>query len=404
MHTDPAIARIQRIRLVGLAALIFVILASYAVARPATESLFLATNGAESLPLAWIGVGMGSLAVVALYNRWSASIDLVRMFGIVSAISAGILAAILVAMGVDLPGTTWVLYLWKDLYIVVLIEIFWSFANSTVPKERAKWWYGLFCVVGSLGGMAGNLGVGWIAAEWSTAQSLWAVVPLLGLGGIGGFVLAQRTGIAAEAKRTASSLRDGFSVLRTSRFLWLLMALIAITQVVITLIDYQFNVALERFYPDVDERTAAIGRMYASIDAIAIALQLGTGPILRLLGVPLVLLAIPGVLGAAVAGYAIVPRYAAIAAAKIASKAFDYSVFRAAKEILYIPLSRAEKTQGKAFVDMMSYRMAKGATSLMLLALVAMQQPRAALWLTLGCVVLWVVITVQLNRSTPKQP
>ena len=111
MHTDPAIARIQRIRLVGLAALIFVILASYAVARPATESLFLAANGAEALPLAWIGVGAGSLAVVAVYNRWSASVDLVRMFGIVSAISAGVLAAILVAMGIDLPGTTWVLYL-----------------------------------------------------------------------------------------------------------------------------------------------------------------------------------------------------------------------------------------------------------------------------------------------------
>ena len=104
MHTDPAIARIQRIRLVGLAALIFVILASYAVARPATESLFLAANGAEALPLAWIGVGAGSLAVVAVYNRWSASVDLVRMFGIVSAISAGVLAAILVAMGIDLPG------------------------------------------------------------------------------------------------------------------------------------------------------------------------------------------------------------------------------------------------------------------------------------------------------------
>ena len=79
-------------------------------------------------------------------------------------------------------------------------------------------------------------------------------------------------------------------------------------------------------------------------------------------------------------------------------------MFRAAKEILYIPLSRAEKTQGKAFVDMMSYRMAKGATSLMLLALVAAQQPRAALWATLGCGMLWMVITVYLNRSTPNQP
>jgi len=117
------------------------------------------------------------------------------------------------------------------------------------------------------------------------------------------------------------------------------------------------------------------------------------------MGVPLVLLSIPALLGVAVAGYALVPRYAAIAAAKVASKAFDYSLFRAAKEILYIPLGRAERTQGKAFVDMMSYRMAKGATSLMLLGLVALGQPQAALWLTLACIGVWVWITIRLNRS-----
>jgi AAA family ATP:ADP antiporter len=95
----------------------------------------------------------------------------------------------------------------------------------------------------------------------------------------------------------------------------------------------------------------------------------------------------------------LVPQYAAIAAAKVASKAMDYSLFRAAKEIMYIPLSHAERTQGKAFVDVMSYRMAKGATSLMLLGLIGFGRPELALWLTLGCVGLWVWITVRLNRS-----
>ena len=152
-------------------------------------------------------------------------------------------------------------------------------------------------------------------------------------------------------------------------------------------------------------RTAMIGKVYASIDLVSISLQLATGPILRLLGVPLVLLAIPGLLGAAVVGYALVPRYAAIAAAKVASKAFDYSLFRAAKEILYIPLSHPERTQGKAFVDMMSYRMAKGATSLMLLGLVALQRPDLTIWLTLACVGLWLWITMKLNqqRSSAEQ-
>jgi AAA family ATP:ADP antiporter len=391
---------IEITRLTGLAALIFVILASYAIARPATESLFLDANGATALPRAWLMVGVGSLGVVTLYNRWAATTDLVRIFGAASTISGLILVAILLGFKLKLPGMTWWLYLWKDLYIVVLIEVFWSFANSTVPKDRAKWWYGLFCVLGSLGGMAGNLGVGWLATTTSTEQSLWAVVPLLAIGGGGGIALARFAGVSAENKNaTTTTLRDGFRVLQSSRSLWLLMGLIATTQVVITLVDYQFSIAIEQFYPDTDARTAAIGQIYAAIDLAAISLQLSTGPILRLLGVPLVLLTIPGLLGAAVAGYALIPRYAAIAAAKVASKAFDYSLFRAAKEILYIPLSHTERTQGKAFVDMMSYRMAKGATSLMLMGLVGFGQPKLALWLTFACVGLWVWITVRLNRS-----
>ena len=399
MTGPQSLSRIERIRLVGLAALIFVILASYAIARPATESLFLGAHGADSLPMAWLMVGVGSLLVVTVYNRWSASTDLVRIFGVVSALSAGMLVGILLGLQRDLPGMTWALYLWKDLYIVVLIEIFWSFANSTVPEDRAKWWYGLFCVLGSLGGMAGNLGVGWIAQATSTEQSLWAVVPLLVVGGAGGIGLARWAGVEADGPKEKPSLTDGFAVLKNSRALWLLMALIATTQVAITLVDYQFSIAIENHFPDADVRTAMIGKVYASIDLVSISLQLATGPILRLLGVPLVLLAIPGLLGAAVVGYALVPRYAAIAAAKVASKAFDYSLFRAAKEILYIPLSHPERTQGKAFVDMMSYRMAKGATSLMLLGLVALQRPDLTIWLTLASIGLWVWITTRLNRQ-----
>ena len=395
----PPLTPIERTRLVGLAVLIFVILASYSIARPATESLFLGAHGADALPMAWLMVGVGSLGVVTIYNRFAATTDLVRIFGAASGISALALVAILLGMQIDAGSMTWTLYLWQDLYIVVLIEIFWSFANATVPQARAKWWYGLFCVLGSIGGMAGNLGVGWLASVTSTATSLWAVVVLLAIGGIGGMALARFAGVDAGPIKDTPSLIDGFKVLRSSRALWLLMALIGTTQVVITLVDYQFSVAIAAHYPDADARTAIIGQVYAAIDFVAISLQLATGPIIRWLGLPLVLLAIPSVLGAAVMGFALVPKFGAIAIGKVASKALDYSLFRAAKEILYIPLSHAEKTQGKALVDMMSYRMAKGATSVMLLALVALGRPELAMAVTIACILLWIWLTIQLNRG-----
>lgn len=390
-------------RVWGLAIMVFFTLGTYALARPAVESLFLETHGAARLPFAWLGVALGVVATVTLYNRWAARADLVRVYGASSALSALVLIALLLMRSVDLSAAVFALYLWKDIYIVVLIETFWAQANSAVPADRAKRIYGLFCVLGSIGGMSGNLLAGFVAQTLGTEWVLYIAAVVLLAVGLGCRMLLAKIGTQDTERPDPPSFKAGFTVLRHSRTLWLLMALVAISQVVITLIDYQMNIALERVYPDTDGRTAIIGRIYAAIDFVAMGLQLATGPILRALGVSAVLLLIPSLLGGAVAGFALLPRFALIAGAKVASKAFDYSLFRAAKEILYIPLNHAERTQGKALVDICSYRVAKGACSLLLLGLAALGSGTANLnvWipaLCLGFIGLWIAVTVALRR------
>jgi hypothetical protein len=95
-----------------------------------------------------------------------------------------------------------------------------------------------------------------------------------------------------------------------------LLGLIAVVQVVVTLVDYQFNATMEAALRDVDARTAAIGRVYATIDAGSMVLQLATGPILRALGVRATLLAIPVLLAAAVSAFALSPRALTISIAR----------------------------------------------------------------------------------------
>ena len=90
-----------------------------------------------------------------------------------------------------------------------------------------------------------------------------------------------------------------------------------------------------------------MGQIYASISVVSLVLQLATSALLRGLGVPLVML--PGLMALFVASAMVYPRMITVKSAKVASKAFDYSIFRAAKEIFHIPLSHEEKTQGKAF-------------------------------------------------------
>jgi len=83
--------------------------------------------------------------------------------------------------------------------------------------------------------------------------------------------------------------------------------------------------------------------------------------------------------------------------AKVASKSMDYSVFRAGKELLYLPLSHQERTQGKAIVDMMTYRVAKGGASIFILVMTtSMATPHLSTMLALSISGVWLVLTFRL--------
>ena len=61
---------------------------------------------------------------------------------------------------------------------------------------------------------------------------------------------------------------------------------------------------------------------------------------------------------------------------------------------LYIPLSYREKTQGKSIVDMLTYRVAKGGASLILLGLIAIGAANLATVMTLVLIACWFIITI----------
>ncbi|MGB0588574.1 MAG: Npt1/Npt2 family nucleotide transporter [Myxococcota bacterium] len=381
--------------------LAFGALGSYGLARPAVESIFLGTYGAEALPYVWLAVAVVAMAVVGFYNRYATHVHPAQLFGVASLVSAVTLVGLLLARALELPGSDFALYVWKDVYIVVLVEIFWTYANQVFPIDRARWLYGGFLLAGAAGSVLSELGVGWIAERWGTTYAVWAVVPLLVVLSLGCIPLVRSLApsVGQVARPEMPSFRASFSVVRQSPYVGLLLALIAITQVVITLVDYQFNAIVAEHLPQQDARTALIGQVYAAISTTVIVLNAISALVLRYVGISKTLLAIPSILGLTLVGAAVGPVFAAMVVAKVVSKAFDYSLFRSAKEILYIPLSDVEKTRGKAIVDMLGYRVAKGFASVLILGLGAMDVLTAVTALTLALTLVWVRLTLALVRG-----
>jgi ATP/ADP translocase len=378
-------------RTVAMIALAWWVMFTYGLARPAAVSMFLGQHGQAGLPAVWLaGAGLAVLAT-AVYNRFSRRIPMNRMTMAVAALSGVGFAALLIWQRWDKATATFALHMWTEVYIVVLVEVFWTLCNFTFPIAAAKWLYGIFLVSGSIGVILGALAVKPIAHRFDTPMALWfAVGALAVVATIAPFFTAP----PAQRDRARSELFESLRTVKRSRYLGLLILLIAVAQVVITLIDYQYNGFILARFPVEVERTVFLGEVDAGINAIAIALQGLAGPILSLGGVPLVLVFIPLLILSLGVGFLLSPSFAIMVVLKIASKASDYSLGRAAKEILYIPLNYAEKTQGKAFADVMSYRVAKAGASAVLAVWTASVVALTGVCLLLTTVWMWLAFAL----------
>lgn len=387
--------RIEGIRIFGLVVFAFLLMFTYAIVRPATESLFLEAHSKEGLPLVWLLVAAAMLLSVTFYNRVVQRYELIKLFGLSSLVAAFLFGVLIFLEKIHTPGVYYALYVLKDVYVIMLVEIYYSFANTVFPIKKARWLYGLFGLVAATGGVVGNLLIGRIAHQYGTVVGLYLVPLLLILGWILSVPFSRFAGAQyrQQNEKQSSNVWEAMKLTWNSSYLILILCLIGLLQIVSTLIDFQFNGAIQAAYPVLDERTAVIGKIYAIIDAGTFVLHALTGPILRLATVPFTLLAVPLMLGTSVGLYLFMPLFLTMAVAKVGNKLFDYSIYRAGKEILYIPLSYLEKTSGKSIVDMLTHRVSKGGASLLLMGLVALGLGEQVIWLTLALIVVWFFVT-----------
>ncbi|MCA9544213.1 MAG: hypothetical protein KC613_07470 [Myxococcales bacterium] len=365
----------------GLGLLAFLILFHYEIARPAVEATFTADYGYEALRWAWLIVPAGVFAGVAVFNRFAAQVPLLKLLAAAAVASAALLAALLLARGGGLRVASYGLYVFKDVHIVFLVEAFWMLANAVFQQGAATWLYGLFCAAGSVGGFAGASVSTWLiqAQGFTTDGVLWTLVGVLGV--VAAYALVLNRGLGdvarpappkAAAGTPKGDWRDGFRVLGEQKVLAWLLVLVVATQLLINLVDYQLNGVVEAAFPARDDRTVAMNEVYRWISVGALAMQVLTGPLLKALKFSPTFLMLPFLVGGATVALLVMPRFLTAAVAKVTTKVVDYSLFRATKEILYLPLGYAQKTQGKAVIDILGYRSAKAGAAAILFGLGAL--------------------------------
>jgi AAA family ATP:ADP antiporter len=325
--------------------------------------------------------------------------------------TAAVFITILVLFWLGLNGSTPVIaiafYIFVDLFGVVMVEQFWSLANSVYGTQDGKKWYGLVGTGGLIGGAVGSATAGLLikSTPLQTRDLLLvgaAIVLFILL--LTWWLDRQNIFENTSIQSRTSAKKRGWRYLIKSRYLMLIAAVLLMVQLVSPMIEFQFMHIVEDRYTEREARTEALSFFFSILSAFAITVNLLITPILlRRFGVLAGLLVQPVMMFFSTFGFILNPGLWSASIMKISDRGLSYSINRASKELLYIPVDPDVMYQVKSWIDMFGYRTFKIFGALIIIALAQSAEIMPVMvdlnWIImLGCVI-WVGFLVALYRD-----
>ncbi len=269
-------------------------------------------------------------------------------------------------------------YVWGGILGILLISQFWTLANGIYDPRQAKRLFGFIGGGVMLGGMTGALLTATIIETvGANALLLWSAGTLLACMLIVSIILGRETSAAevasANVEERGVSLARAFALLRESRQIQLIAAVISFGSLGALLLDQQVNMAAEVFKGAGQEDSIggflAQIRFYTSLAAFVIQVWI-TPRIHQYLGIGFALLILPTNL-AATAGLVLLNKVLwAPAVARVMDQSIRYTVDKTTREVLFLPLPSELRQEVKPFVDVTVDRLSRGLAALLMLVLI----------------------------------
>jgi len=338
----------------------------YEFARSTVASLYIEAFGTGAMPYAMTMVPVLMAVLIYAYGRILTRLGSLWTLQVSFGFSAIVFLAAYLALRLGCRPAVAALYVFTEAYIVILVEQFWSFINSTLDQTRAKAFNGPILGGASIGPLLGGLALNRFAAVLGSER----FVLLSGLALLPTAVLAYAAYRLAGEPKPSAAERGGpggplrLRLITEHRVLLYLAGVIALSQFFAAAANLRLYELLEASLAGQDARSAYLGTFWAVVNGLAFLMQFVATPlVLRRLPLSVILIGIP-LVHVLTAGLMLShPSLNVAAAALLLFKGLDYSVFRASKELLYIPLPFDARYRAKQVVDGLTYRFSKGAAA-----------------------------------------
>ncbi len=389
----------------------FLVTAPFYIVKPIRDASFLDELGSRNLPWAYATTLVVAL-VVAFHSKLQARLS--RAALVIGSLAFFVLTSLLF-WALFTFGWKWLplaFWMWANTFVVVLVTQFWMVVNDAYNPREAKRLIGFFGSGGILGGIVGALFTARFAGPEDATRLLLPAAVILAASILPALAVFKRLrtdrapgGAAprAAAAEDKAGFKACFDTVRTDSYLRLLAAVVLLTGIVSTFVDWQSKNIIEGWPLARANLTSFFGYFNAGLLVFSFLLQfLVTSSLIERYGLRLTLLFYPALLLLCSVGIAFWPGIFLAIGIKGADKSLAYSVNQSARELLYIPVPPDRKYRAKIFIDMFLNRFAKSIAALLLLGLFLIPlRPPITLVSLAGAVLIgvWIVLNRRIGQA-----
>ena len=380
-----------------LAGTLFLIIGAYWLLRVMKNPSFDLLVGYEYQPIAKFASVFTVVLVVLIYSKlvdWFSAVSLFWILGLIYGLGFIFIGyfinnpdlvtvsptSILAPLFAWIPGRGfgWFTYLFLESFGSIFVALFWSFVASRTSTESAKRGYGMIMSTTQLGVILGPLTVSYFAKSWGLPV-LWAIGGTLVC--LVPFIITFYTKVIPHdvvatpqsgAPKKKTGMFEGLKLLFSRSYLAGLFVVVAVYEVISTIVEFQMNMLIKKAYP----ASADGGAMFATLDAyngtcvgvLSLFFALfGASFFMRRFGLKFCLVSFPVMIAitllAVFAGYSLGADSTQLMwlsfGAVIIIKGLNYALNVPSKEVLYIPTSKDVKFKAKGWIDAFGNRTTK---------------------------------------------
>jgi AAA family ATP:ADP antiporter len=256
-------------------------------------------------------------------------------------------------------------FVWITVFSVFTVSIFWTFMSDLYATEQGKRLFGFIAAGGSLGNILGPILNKQLVGPIGVANLLLVAGALL----IGAVFCANRLESAAsqlaaanpgfvaasagrEKKPVGGGIFDGFGLLFKSGYLGSIGLWVFLLSLLGTFLYLTQAHIVDSYTADMKAQTRIFSTIYMWVGIMSLVVQvLGTGRIIKGVGVGPALAILPLVFVAGFTGLMFTSALFAIAAFQACQRASNFGIANVAREALWPVVSREEKFKAKNIVD-----------------------------------------------------